>query len=175
MADWELIKTEYEVLGMSEEELCSKHDISPAILRSAAKQNKWSVPTTNKNGSEADDILQEAQEKYAKHQNALIPKYIQIETSFLSRLATLVGRFDEADEAKKLAETLQILKPDTMKQDQNNGAIVLVNKFPVAQPGDPDYVAPNAVLIGEAAAKGTERGSIDDVVNQIEIDMERYN
>lgn len=168
---------QYTVLGKSEEELCEEHDISPALLSNAARTGGWSAPTTNAEASaddmvvdaDSDAVLEKLQSEAvlanAHHQATLLPKYIAIENAFLKRLKERASEFEFADEAKKIAETLSLIKPNVMKHAESEGnssggnRIMIVNKFPVPQPGDDGYIAPNAVLVAGAAA-----GLVDDVV-----------
>jgi len=187
MTDWDLIKTQYEILGKDVKELCDAHHVTSGILESAIDHGNWvapnsaikavgtigqSAPTTPTTTpepaeqSELEKLNEEAALLQARHQHTLIPKYIEIETTFLSRLKTKAGNFMEASEAKMIADTLAVIKPAVMKQaDAKNakgaeaglfgsgGRIMVVNQFPVPQPGDDHYIAPNAVLIGENAGQ----------------------
>ena len=194
MTNWDLIRTQYEILGKDVKELCEVHHVSSGILESAIEQGGWSVQTTtpaaSPNGSKAvvpdevpvegdselDKLNAEATLLHARHQNTLMPKYIEIETVFLARLKIKAGTFEEAGEAKQIADTLAIIKPSIMKQADAKsakiaegglcGRIMVVNQFPVPQPGDDNYIAPNAVIVGPEAKKG-----IDSDFTTIEIDI----
>ena len=172
MTDWNLIKTQFEILGHSPEQICDEHDVSRSVFNSAKKSGEWSAPTTCSSPdhdhepdeaaeNEIDKLAQEALLKNAQHQATLLPTYIEIETSFLTRLKQVVSDFGDAEEAKKIAETLSLIKPAIMKHADIDGSnaggnrIMIVNQYPVPQPGDDGYIAPNAVLIGEAAGRGT--------------------
>lgn len=158
MTDWDVIRSQYEIQGKSEEDICQEHEVRPAVLQSAIRQGKWQRPdkTASSDGS-VDDLRAQAEEIYARHQNTLLPAYIEIETAFLARLKDLVRDFELADEAKKLAETLALIKPSVAAAEGGvDNRVVIVNQFEVPKPGDEDYIAPNAVIVGENAASGVE-------------------
>ena len=164
MTDWSLIKTQYEILGKGVEELCKTHHIKPDILRAAIESQGWEANPVVVDPDVNDALNDSAQSMQVAHQANIIPTYIEIETAFLSRLKDLVSKFEDAAEAKKLAETLEILKPAVMKaaESQAKGAdaggfkLLIQNQFPVPQPGDANFIPANAVIIGEAAGQGTD-------------------
>jgi len=219
MTNWDLIRTQYEILGKDVKELCEVHHVSSDILESAIEQGQWDnhgpigldsggryvvqrdskkpaaddkvvgddIPLSD-NGSmaeseeavedsELDKLNAEAALLHARHQTGLIPKYIEIETVFLARLKIKAGEFEEASEAKQIADTLAIIKPSIMKQADAKsakiaegglgGRIMVLNQFPVPQPGDENYIAPNAVIVGDAAKQG-----IDSEFTTVEVDMD---
>lgn len=163
MTDWDKIRAQYEATGTSVASLCVEHQISQSVLNSAIEMGKWSAPTTSapQDESEAERLQREAEHLHDIHQSKLLPKYIRIESKFLDRLEALCATYEFADDAKKIAETLALLKPNIMKQAEGSangsGRIMIVNQFPVPQPGEEGYIAPNAVLVGDAANKQVDR------------------
>jgi len=196
MTDWDGIQLDFEHFGESKQAICEKHEISRRMLNNAITAGSWRPPTPTINGSPADDNEADNEEaieklnqslslKHARHQANLLPKYINIEKSFLDRLQEKAASFECADDAKKIAETLMLIKPDIMKQSERgtgkgneSGRVLIVNQFPVPQPGDDHYVAPNSVLIGKEAGKGTDISNdrsndrSNDVVDLVGADYE---
>ena len=157
MTNWDLIKTQFEILGKTKEQICEEHDVSRRVLNHAIEQGTWSAPTAKDDTDDLEHLAQQADILHARHQGDLLVDYITAENSFMKQLISISGDFEDAEEAKKIAETLALIKPVIMKQADNDkggsgsGRIMIVNQFPVPQPGDDHYIAPNAVLIGEAA------------------------
>ena len=157
MPNWDLIKTEYEILGKDVTELAEAHDVSPGILAKTIETQGW------ERGGGAD-----LAELHDKHQETILPKVIEIETLFLDRLKKLAGSFEDAKEAKTIAETITLLKPPIMTRDEaHDNRIMIVNQFDTPQPGDAHYIAPNAAVMGDHARKNNGITPVDIEVVQI--------
>jgi len=161
MTDWKLLKTQYEILGKSVNDLSKKHDVSADLISNAIETQGWTVKKPEPIGEDEMDALAVASETLqAHHQAELMPRYITLETQFFDQVEVMISRLIDADDVKKMAEALAILKPNVMKaasEGAGSGAgankIMIINKFDVPQPGDKDYIPTNAVLMGEHAQK----------------------
>jgi hypothetical protein len=170
MTDWESVRVDYEVLGKSVAEICDSHQLSACILESAIEDRGWSAPSTSESTTEPsgsmekiEALQEEARKLHSQHSLTAVKNYISVETSFISRLKDLMSQFNEAGEAKALAETLNLIKPSIIRQADSaaeggiGGNLIIMNKFAVPEPGDPGYIAPNAVLVGEQAKAATDQ------------------
>ncbi len=185
MTDWDAIKTQFEILGKSKEAIGEEFDISLRMLDSAINTGGWVAPEPLADGSQSESEIDALQRQIAvahsRHQATLLPTYIEIETAFLAKLKSIASTFEEADEAKKIAETLALIKPDIMKQSEKNdpasaggNSIMIMNQFPTPEPGEKGYIAPNAILIGENA--GASNGVVGTDYSVIEIpEVEEMN
>ncbi len=135
MTNWDLIKTQFEILGKTKEQICEEHDVSRRVLNHAIEQGTWSAPTAKDDTDDLEHLAQQADILHARHQGDLLVDYITAENSFMKQLISISGDFEDAEEAKKIAETLALIKPVIMKQADNDkggsgsGRIMIVNQF----------------------------------------------
>lgn len=178
MTNWDTIQFDFEVSGLSLDDIAAKHDVSIPVLQSAIENGKWSAPTTSTPQNDFSAIQEEAEKLNLLHQKNILSDFTSAEKSLIQKVKDLIITCEMAEEAKKLAETLELLRPQIIQKNDNdgfNGSITLLNAFPVPQPGDKNYVAANAVIIGKEAGKGTAllhhemRGTDDIEIQTIEV------
>lgn len=178
MTDWTLIQTQYEILGKTVEELSKAHHVKPDILALAAESQGWQQTPVVVDDEVNEALNNKSTAMQIHHQAQMLPKYIEIEATFMARLHKLAWSFEDAKEAKLLAETLTLLKPAVMRHaeapETGGGSggmkIAIVNQFPTPQPGEDNYIAPNAVILGEHARKNNGISDTQDFA-VIEIDL----
>ena len=133
LVDWGLLKLQYEVFGISEEQLASDGQVSPTALRYAIEEQGWKqLPVAEGLQDYRDlggleqvggDLIEEVQNRLRTlrtiKQAVLSPRYIALETAILGKaldtLQTIDPQLPQApQQIKILTDVLSSLK------EQNN-------------------------------------------------------
>jgi hypothetical protein len=165
MANWQLIKNEYETLGTSIKELSESHHTSVSLITAAIKEGAWKQED-NVEDMGTEDLSSRLGAMEIRNQASLVPKFIALQTKMLEKCDVLLGSVEDLGDAgnlKIVSEVIEKHRPAIMgdkagKGEDNNITVRILSKV-----GDGADVAVNAVEIttqaGESNGLGVPRGT----------------
>lgn len=152
--DWGLLQLQYEILGVSVEELAKEYGLAPRVISYAADERGWKrnslavssqdYPSNTSDSSDQSiaDLIADKQKLLTTVKRAtLLPQYIALEAALLGKCLKLVNHLadDDPTNAKPLKEISEIYSSlkhgpnpgKTAAEDQSNRptAIQIINDF----------------------------------------------
>ena len=128
MANWDQIKTQYEILHDSIENIVSEHDISQRVLETVIEEENW----VRKKVSEED--INDAEKFNSVASTFLDPEITKLRYAVLTKLRDVLANVTEAHELKYVADLLTSLQPsvkfrNNKEEKKNEIKILVMNQY----------------------------------------------
>jgi hypothetical protein len=133
MIDTARLKMEYELMGLSREELAHTHGISPEMLDISIKEGKWLRKVNGERDADLTAIAKQSDIARRVKDSALVPYYTALEISILSKAKQMVDHVDvtetgAAAKIKAAAEIYQnLLGKNLIAAGDNQSAGIQIN------------------------------------------------